>query len=68
MAVTPVWLGNAYYEADEGKHYEGFAESRSDVSAFSTDYAVGSFIYCGEDGSKWILGTNSGSKEWMELQ
>lgn len=64
MAVTPVWLGNGYY----GKHYEGFAESRSDVSAFSTDYAVGSFLYCGEDGSKWILGTSSGTKEWIELQ
>lgn len=67
MAVIPVWLGDAYYNTEDAKHYEGFAESRSEISAFSTDYAVGSFIYCGEDGSKWILGSSSGTKEWTEL-
>ena len=68
MAIYPVFLGNAYVETpDEGTHFEGYAETRSEIASASTDFAVGSFIYCGEDGSKWILGSSSGTKSWDEM-
>lgn len=63
----PVWVGNQYFESATETHYEGYVESRSDVSSESTDWAVGSFLYCGEDGSKWILATSSGTKTWAEM-
>lgn len=68
MAVIPVYLGNSYVETeDSGVHFEGYAETRVEIASASTDFAVGSFIYCGEDGSKWILGSSSGTKEWQEM-
>ena len=68
MAEIPVWIGNEYYKTSTETHYEGYVETRAEVANASTDWAVGSFLYCGEDGSKWILGTNSGDKEWQEVQ
>lgn len=67
MAVIPVWLGNAYFEADTGKHFEGVAESRSDIANFSTDWSVGSFLYCSADDSTWILCTSGSGKVWKEI-
>ena len=68
MAVYPVYIGDAYQETYVGGvHMEGYVETRAEISTYATEWGIGSFLYCAEDGSKWILGTSSGDKEWQEM-
>ena len=64
---TIVKQGEEYYETQELTHYEGLAETRAEIAAFSTDYAVGSVLVCSADWSVWVLGDSSGSKAWLEV-
>lgn len=67
MAVVPVYVQAGDPAYVEGIHFEGYAETRDDVAAFTTDYGIGSLITCSEDWSLWLLGTSSGTKTWLEV-
>ena len=68
MGVEAVYLNNSYAVTGDGLvYFEGQCENRSDISTFSTDYIIGSKIVCTEDWSLWVLGRNSGTKEWLEV-
>ena len=67
MAEIPVLIGNEYYKNSTETHYEGYVETRAEMASASTDWAVGSIIACSEDWSKWVLGTSSGTKTWLEV-
>ena len=66
MAEIPVLIGNEYYKNSTETHYEGYVETRAEVANASTDWAVGSVLACAEDKSRWLLGTVSGTKAWIE--
>lgn len=69
MAVIPVYIGDAYQDTYVGGvHMEGYVETRAEVSSYTTtEWGIGSFLYCGEDGSKWILGSSNGTRVWQEM-
>ena len=68
MSVLPVKQGDTYTATGDGlEHYEGQAETRAEVMAFSTNYRVGSEIFCTEDFSLWLLSEVEGTKAWKEV-
>ena len=67
MAVVPVYVQAGDPAYVEGIHFEGYAETRDDVAAFTTEYGIGSSILCGQDLSVWALLTSSGTKTWTEI-
>lgn len=78
MPITPIFNANSNSTGPDEQgcfHFEGQANTEAEVTAYRTDYQVGSIIICaGEDaGNKfsfWLLGldsSNSGHKVWKKV-
>ena len=68
MAVHEIYHGDAYQNTYvNGVHLEAIAELETDISAYSTNWAIGSVIWCKETGARWVLLPDGTSKEWTEL-